>query len=77
MGLENLSPYGNFTGIYVSRPICKLTFGNGFGLYILTAFKIHLIPRFYFMYRKDNFLEAGFYFCGLTFEIMWNKAFKR
>lgn len=76
MGLDNPSPYGDFSGVFVSRPLYKIFFRNGLGFYILNAYKINLFPKFYFIYRKNEFLETGFSFLGLNFEIMWNKSFK-
>jgi len=60
---------------FISRPLAKLYFSNGFGLYILNSYKFCIVPRFYGMIR-DSFWEIGFRFFGLTFEIMWNKHFK-
>jgi len=77
MGLDNPSPYGDFPGIYISRPFCKILFNNGLGFYILNSYKIHFIPKFYLGYKKGSYLETGFSFFGLMFEIMWNKSFKK
>jgi len=60
---------------FVSRPLAKLYFRNGFGLYILNSHNFYFIPRFYGMIR-ESFWEFGFRFLGFYFEVMWNKAFK-
>lgn len=67
--------YENNPDVYVSKPLAKLFFRNGFGLYILPSYKFFIIPRFYGMFRK-TFWEFDFKWLGLTFEIMWNKYFK-
>ena len=67
--------YENDPKIYVSKPLAKLYFRNGFGLYILTSYKFYLIPRFYGVFHK-TFWEFGFKVFGYTFEVMWNKHFK-
>jgi hypothetical protein len=67
------SDYMKYTS--VSRPLLKIFFNNGFGLYILTAIKFRFFPRFYGIIKKD-FWEIGFYFLWWDFEIMWNKSFK-
>lgn len=67
--------YAGQKNIFVSRPLAKLYFRNGFGLYILNSYKFYFFPRFYGMFR-DSFWEFGFRVLGLTFEVMWNKHFK-
>ena len=59
---------------FISRPLTKLYFSNGFGLYVLNSYKFNFFPRFYFSVKKD-FWEIGFFLFGLIFEIMWNKHF--
>lgn len=60
---------------FISRPLTKLYFNNGFGLYILNAYKFRIFPKFYGEFRKDSW-EFGFYFLGFIFEVMWNKHFR-
>lgn len=60
---------------FVSRPLIKLYFKSGFGLYILNSYKFYFFPRFYGMFRH-SFWEFGFRWFGLNFEVMWNKYFK-
>ena len=72
----NKDVYKNYApGTYVSRPLLKIFFDNGFGLYILNAHKFRLLPKFYGIFR-DNYWEFGFYIFKLDFEVMWNKSFK-
>jgi len=72
----NKSIYKDYMpGTYVRRPLLKIYFDNGFGLYILNADKFRWFPRFYGMFR-DSFWEFGFYIFKFDFEVMWNKAFK-
>jgi len=72
---EQFYSYKKAGSTFVSRPLAKLYFNNGFGLYILNSYKFFYIPRFYGMFR-ESFWELGFKWLGLTFEIMWNKYFK-
>jgi len=74
MGLE--SPYGDYPGMFVSRPLHKIVFRNGLGFYILNAYKFRWFPKFYFGYKKNEFLETGVFLFRWMFEIMWNKSFK-
>lgn len=67
--------YWHDKNVFVSRPLAKLFFRNGFGLYILNSYKFYFIPRVYGKIDK-SFWEFGFKFLGLTFEVMWNKHFK-
>jgi hypothetical protein len=60
---------------FTSRPLLKIFFSNGLGFYILNAYRFRIFPRFYFSYKKSQFLETGVFFLWWLFEIMWNKAF--
>jgi len=66
--------YGDFDG-FVSKPLWKLTFPNGFGIYLLTAHEYRLLPRFSLHIRKDGF-ECGVFFANVLLELMYNKHFK-
>ena len=61
--------------IFISKPLLKLYFDNGLGLYILNSYTYRFFPKFYGSIKKD-YWELGFYFAGYIFEIMWNKYFK-
>jgi hypothetical protein len=67
--------YEDDPNVYVSKPLIKIFFNNGFGLYILTSHKFFIIPKFYGMLHK-TFWEFGFKWLNWTFEVMWNKFFK-
>lgn len=76
-GKSDQSPYGKWADdakVFISQPHFKIVFNNGFGLYILNAFKLHIIPRCYGAFRKTSW-EMGVSFAGWTFELMWSKAF--
>ena len=66
--------YGDFD-VFISKPLWKLTFPDGFGIYLLTAHDYRLIPRFYFNIRKEGF-EVGIFFANILLEFMYNKHFK-
>lgn len=72
--------YGNWTMIkpkvFVSRPLLKILFNNGAGIYLLNSYRFNLIPRFYFSKHKDH-IETGVSFLGLLLEFMWNKHFSK
>ncbi len=65
--------YGNFEG-FVSKPLCKLMFSNGFGIYLLTAHTYRLLPRFFFSRRKNS-VEFGVFLSNILLEFMYNKHF--
>lgn len=73
------NPYGKWADdprVFISQPYFKIVLDNGFGVYILNAFKFNVFPRFYGTFRK-SFWEFGFSFAGWMFEVMWNKSFAK
>jgi hypothetical protein len=78
-GTDRNDAYGNWADdprVFISRPFFKIIFNNGLGFYILNSFRFNYLPKFYGTFNK-TFWEFGFRFAGLTFEVMWNKFFKK
>jgi hypothetical protein len=78
-GTDRNDAYGNWADdprVFISRPFFKIIFNNGLGFYILNSFRFYFFPKFYGTFNK-TFWEFGFRFTGLTFEVMWNKFFKK
>jgi len=76
-GKGDTSAYGTWANnpkVFISLPHFKIVFNNGFGFYILNAFKFNIVPKFHGAFEK-TFWEFGISFAGWILEVMWNKAF--